>query len=327
MRKEKFIYNTHTLRYEKVQESLSTRVLRIFGVLCAIVLTAGIFTLIAHKWFPSPKEEALQRQIKQMEQDYNDVLTNLELLSQELTNLQERDAYAHRMIFGMDPIDEGVWEGGIGGHDEYAKYRQFKESGQLMSAVSQKVDKLKRQMYIQSKSLDTIINMAKEKEIMLASIPSIKPVRSDKLARSVKLLSGFGRRIHPIYKVPRMHWGIDFTAPRNTPIQATGAGTVVRVENRSTGYGKHVVIDHGFGYQTLYGHMSRIDVKPGQRVTRGQQIGQVGSTGTSTAPHCHYEVTFRGQKVNPIHYCMDGLSPEEYQELVKAAEMANQSMD
>ncbi|MDX1667498.1 MAG: M23 family metallopeptidase [Saprospiraceae bacterium] len=327
MGRQKFIYNTHTLRYERVEESLSTRLLRVFGFICAALFTAFIITVISHRYFPSPKEKALMREIGQMRSEFGGVLSELDLLGEELKNIQDRDAYAHRMIFGMDPIDEGVWQGGVGGHDEYAEYRQLKNSGDLIISAKKKVSKLKRQMVLQSKSLDTVLNMAAEKEKMLASIPSIKPVRSDKLPRSVRLLSGFGRRIHPIYKMPRMHYGIDFTAPTNTPIQATGAGTVVRVERKRTGYGKSVIIDHGFGYQTLYAHMNRIDVKTGEKVKRGQQIGIVGSTGTSTAPHCHYEVHFKGQKVNPIHYVMDGLSPEEYQELVKISEMANQSFD
>lgn len=327
MRKEKFFYNTHTLRYEKVVEPLSTKLLRIFGFVCAALFTAFVISLISHRYFPSPKEKAQSKEIKQLKSEFIELSHNYDFLSEVLSNIQERDAYAHRMIFGMDPVDEGVWEGGVGGHDQYQDYRQMKNTGGLVIDVKQKVDKLKRQIDIQSRSLDTIIDLAKEKELLLASIPSIKPVRSDKLPRSVRLLSGFGRRIHPIYKVPRMHNGIDFTAPKGTPIQATGAGKIVRIENKRTGYGKNVIIDHGYGYKTLYAHMSRIDVVVGQKVTRGQQIGLVGNTGTSTAPHCHYEVHVKGTKVNPIHYCMDGLEPDEYQELVEAAEMANQSFD
>ena len=327
MRKEKFIYNTHTLRYEKVEESLSTRLLRVFGFLCATVFTAFLFTLIIYQYFPSPKEQSLLSEIDQIKVEYDKVLDELSVLNQELDHLQERDAYAYRMVFGMEPIDEDVLEGGIGGHDEYKLLRQFKHSGEMMAQVRERIRKLKHKMVLQSKSLDTILTVAEEKEEMYASIPSIKPVRSDRLPRSVRLLSGFGYRIHPIYKVRKMHAGIDFTAPRGTPIQATGNGTVKRVEKRSTGYGYNVVIDHGFGYQTLYAHMSRIDVQVGEKVKRGQQIGAVGSTGTSTAPHCHYEVIYKGQKVNPINYVLDGLTPKEYQELVRAAEKVNQSMD
>ncbi len=326
MRREKFIYNTQTLRYEKVEESLSTKILRVFGFICTALLTAFIFTLAAHRFFPSPKEKALMREIDHMKLKYEHVLGDLDVLNQELDNLQQRDAYAHRLIFGMDPIDKGVWEGGVGGHDQFEDVRQYTQSGDLMAGVMQKVQRLKRQMVLQSKSLDTIFTMAKEKEQMLASIPSIKPVRGDKLARQVRYLSGFGMRIHPIFKVPKMHYGMDFTAPRGTPIQATGSGKVIKAKFSSS-FGNHVIIDHGYGYQTLYAHLKKIDVKTGEQVVRGQKIGVVGSTGRSTAPHCHYEVHYKGQPVNPIHYCMDGLSVEEYQEMVKSAEMHNQSLD
>lgn len=267
------------------------------------------------------------REITQMRVEYDKLIDEFAILDKELDHLQERDAYAYRMVFGMDPVDDDVLEGGIGGHDQYKLLRQFRHSGELMAQANERVRKLKHKMVMQSKSMDTVITAAIEKEAMLAAIPSIKPVRSDRLPRSVRLLSGFGYRLHPVYKVRKMHTGIDFTAPRGTPIQATGNGVVERMEKRSTGYGFNVVIDHGYGYKTLYAHMSRIDVKEGQQVKRGQQIGVVGSTGTSTAPHCHYEVIYKGKKVNPINYVLDGLSPKEYQELVKAAERVNQSMD
>ncbi len=327
MRKEKFVYNTHSLRYEKVEESVGTKVIRVFGFVCAAIFTAFIFTLVMHRYFPSPKERALMREIAQMQAEYSHLMSDFEMLNQELDHLQEKDAYAYRTIFGMDPIDEDVLEGGIGGHDEYAAYRQFTHSGEVLVSAKQRLRKLKHRMVMQSKSLDTILNLAEEKEAMLASIPSIKPVRSDKLARRVVLLSGYGPRIHPIFKVKKMHWGIDFTAPTGTPIQATGDGVVERVERRNSGYGYNVIIDHGYGYRTLYAHMSRIDVKAGQKVKRGQQLGLVGSSGTSTAPHCHYEIFYKGQRVNPINFVLDGLSPEEYQELAEAAAAVNQSLD
>jgi murein DD-endopeptidase MepM/ murein hydrolase activator NlpD len=180
---------------------------------------------------------------------------------------------------------------------------------------------------LQSKSLDEILRLAQQKEEMLAAIPSIKPLRSDKLRRDIQLLSGFGWRTHPIHKVRKMHAGIDFSAPKGTSIQATGNGKVIKVERKSTGYGVAVTIDHGYGYQTLYGHMWKVNVEVGEKVVKGQKIGEVGSTGTSTAPHCHYEVIYKGKKVNPIHYCMDGLTPEEYAEMAEAAERLNQSFD
>lgn len=325
MRREKFTYNTQTLRYEKVVEPLSVTILRIFGFFCAAVLTGFIFMVLAHRYFPSPNEKALLREVEQLQAEIDLAGENFDALGSVLNKIQERDAYAHRMLFGMDPIDEAVWEGGIGGHDKYKDYRQFRNSGDAIIALKEKVDKLKLQMDLQSKSLDTIINNAKSKEEMFASIPSIKPVRSDKLARELKLLSGFGYRIHPVYKVPKMHAGIDFTAPRGTPIQSTGNGKVIQA-GYGSGYGKRVIIDHGYGYQTLYGHMDRIDVKIGDVVKRGQAIGIVGSTGVSTAPHCHYEVIYKNQKIDPIQFVTDGLTPEEYQQLVEAAANENQSL-
>jgi murein DD-endopeptidase MepM/ murein hydrolase activator NlpD len=325
MRREKFTYNTQTLRYEKVVEPLSVTVLRIFGFFCAAVLTGFIFMVLAHQYFPSPKEKAANREIEMLRNELELQSESYDELSEVLTKIQERDAYAHRMLFGMDPIDQGVWEGGIGGHDKYKEFRQYRQSGEDIVTLKEKVDKLKRQMDLQSRSLDTILTFANDKEEMLMSIPSIKPVRSDKLARGLKLLSGFGYRIHPVYKVPKMHWGIDFTAPRGTPIQATGNGKVISA-GIGSGYGNRVVIDHGYGYHTLYGHMDRIDVKVGDEVKRGQAIGIVGSTGVSTAPHCHYEVTYKGQKIDPIQFVTDGLTPEEYQQLVEAASTENQSL-
>lgn len=317
--------SAQTLRYEKVVEPLSATLLRIFGFVCAAVFSAFILTLLSHRYFPSPNERVLQAEINQLKTELESAGEEVSLLSQALSNVKKRDAYAHRMIFGMDPIDEAVWEGGVGGHDEYENYRQFRYSGDVMAGVREKIDLLKRQMDMQSRSLDTIINLAEAKEAMLSAIPSIKPVRGDK-TRSVNVLSGFGFRIHPIHKIRKMHNGIDFTAPTGTPIQATGAGRVVKAGSGS-GFGNHVIIDHGYGYKTLYAHMSRLDVREGQTVKRGQPIGKVGSTGTSTAPHCHYEVHYRGMPINPIQFVTDGLTPTEYQELVRASEASNQSFD
>ena len=176
-------------------------------------------------------------------------------------------------------------------------------------------------------SLDTLSQIAHIHEDRLASIPSIKPIQEDKLKRKVRHLSGYGMRIHPVHKVKKMHKGIDFTAPKGTAIQATGNGVVKKVEKKRTGYGTSILIDHGYGFSTLYGHLNEVSVKKGQQVKKGEVIGKVGSTGTSTAPHCHYEVRINDVAVNPIDYCLDGLSPEEYQLLVRMAHEENHSFD
>lgn len=327
MAREKFIYNTQTLRYEKVVEPLSSKILRIAGMVCAVAFTAFIFTLALYKYAPSPKEQQLKREIEQMKTQYVSLNQELERMTGVLENIQERDAYAHRMIFGMEPIDKGVWEGGVGGHEKYQHLTAYENSGETLKNTLEKVDKIKRKLFLQSKSLDTIMTQAQSKEEMYASIPSIKPIRSDKLKRRINLLSGFGRRMHPVHKVVKMHYGIDFTAPKGTTIQATGNGKVVEIKKKRTGYGWSIKIDHGYGFQSFYAHLSKISVKRGQRVTKGEKIGLVGSTGTSTAPHCHYEILKNGKRVNPINYCMDGLTAEEYEEMVKASERQNQSFD
>lgn len=327
MRKDKFFYNTQTLRYERFELSWSQKLLRIFGFFCTVVFSGFLLMLLVNKFFPSPQEVALKQEIEQLSFEYKTLLTDLKDMDSNLRKVYEKDAYAYRLIFGLDPIDQSVWEGGTGGSDKYEDYRRFVYSGQLMVDVKTRVEKLKRQLNMQNRSIDELIVRAKEREEELAAVPSIKPVRSDNLRMELRLLSGFGNRIHPVFKVVKFHTGIDFTAPQGTPIQATGNGKVISVENNKSGYGNCVVIDHGFGYISRYAHMYKVDVRVGEKVLRGQQIGLVGSTGTSTAPHCHYEIEKNGVKVNPIHYVMDGLTPEEYQELVKAAETSNQSLD
>jgi murein DD-endopeptidase MepM/ murein hydrolase activator NlpD len=231
------------------------------------------------------------------------------------------------MILGVKPIDDGLWNGGIGGHDKYKSLENFKETGKLIKENLEKVEELKIKIDIQKKSLDSLYRIAEVKEKKLASIPSIKPVRETSLKKDVKFLSGFGMRIHPIHKLRRFHKGIDFTAPKGTDIQATGNGKVVSINKVGSGYGKHVMIDHGYGYKTLYAHMHTIEIKEGAIVKKGQTIGKVGNTGSSTGDHLHYEVWLNGVAINPIDFCLDGLSAREYQELVKRAATDNQSLD
>jgi murein DD-endopeptidase MepM/ murein hydrolase activator NlpD len=267
------------------------------------------------------------REIGQMKAQYTAINSDIDMLSKVLENVQERDANVHRIIFGMDPIDENVWNGGVGGHNKYGALTKFKNTGELLVESREKVDKLKRQLAIQSKSLDEVEDLSSKREEMMASVPAIKPIRSDNIKRNISSLSGFGMRMHPVFKRRKMHTGIDFTCPKGTPIHSSGDGKIVSIKHMKSGYGTHVIINHGFGYKSLYAHMSEVDVTLGQKIKRGQIIGKVGSTGTSTAPHLHYEVINKNKKVNPIHYCMDGLSDMEYQQLVNMASISNQSFD
>ncbi len=327
MRRERYVFNRQTLQYEKVVEPLRYTILRIFGFLCAAVFTGLIMLMFTHRYFPSPAEKLLIQENDLLRAEIDEAFQQVASVSKVVENLQKRDAHAHRMIFGMKPIDEDVWNAGIGGHDAYENLRQLPRTGEQVAGLRQQIDQLKHQIDLQSRSLDSITLMAAHKEEMLASIPSIKPVRADKVNRTLVQLSGFGYRIHPIFRTQRMHWGIDFNAPVNTPIQATGKGKVEFAGNRHDGYGNCVIINHGFGFQTLYAHMEKISVKVGQPLLRGQVIGTIGSTGQSTGAHLHYEVIKDGQKVDPIQYCTDGLTPEEYQDFVRQAQQENQSFD
>jgi hypothetical protein len=327
MSKIKYVYNPQTLQFEPHRPPLKSKLTKVGGFISMMIVSCVGFYFIVNEYFPSPQEQALEREIDQMQYTYSSLIEDFNLLAGDLEKLHQKDSEVHRMIFGINPMDEGIWEGGIGGVDRYENLRNLRESGEVIAESLSKVEKIKRKVDLQNKSLDTLYRLALEKEKRLAAIPSIKPVVEDALKRKMRNLSGYGIRLHPVHKVKKLHTGIDFTAPRGTPIQATGNGTVIRVENRKSGYGKNVVIDHGYGFTSLYAHMQKVNVKKGQKVLKGQQIGEVGSTGTSTAPHCHYEVRVNGRAVNPIDYCLDGLSPEEYKELVEKASVENQSFD
>lgn len=327
MRQEKYVLNKHTLQYERIEPSLKSRFFSVGIYLTCTLIGAGILFKFSHEIFPTPKEQVLEQQLREMDQHFNSVTSEFDKISTEVEHLQEKDAQIHRMIFGMDPIDQNIWKGGTGGSDKYSFITKFEDSENLMEQTLDRIDQLKHKLNVQKKSMDTLYTKALVREEKLASVPSIKPVQEDKLKRNMRYLSGYGYRIHPVHKVKKFHKGIDFTAPTGTAIQATGNGVVKRVQKKSKGYGTNVVIDHGFGYETLYAHMAKCDVKTGEKVTKGQKIGEVGSTGTSTAPHLHYEVRIDGKPVNPIDYCMDGLTVSEYEELVHKSSQENMSID
>ena len=327
MKRAKYVYNEHTLQYEKLRLTPAEKLTRFSKIFVSILVCSGAIFGIAFKYFPTPKEKSLERETQQMAFHYENMKTDFLQIAEDLNQLQRKDADVHRMIFGLDPIDDAVWNGGVGGHKKYSTLENFSNTGEMITESLENVDKLKRKIELQRESLDMLFKMASAKEKKLASIPSIKPVVEDKLKRKIKHLSGYGIRLHPVHKVKKFHKGIDFTAPKGTAIQATGNGTVIRVEKKKRGYGHNVVIDHGYGYTTLYAHMKTINVKKGEKVNKGQKIGEIGSTGTSTAPHLHYEVRINGRAVNPIDYCLDGLSPTEYKELVSKAQEENQSFD
>lgn len=323
MSKVRYKYNTKTLSYEKAVTPFRTRIFRAISFLGTASVIGVISVIIAFKYFNSPKEKQLRSDLDQMKSQYEILNKRMDELSLVLDDLEEHDDHIYRAIFETDSIPDDIRRSGFGGADRYKSLQNF-ESSTLMISTTQKMDQLAKRMYIQSKSYDEVTRLAQNKEKMLASIPAIMPI-------SVKDLkgmpSGYGYRIHPIYKIVKMHTGMDFDAETGSPIYATGDGVVERADAEASGYGNHVVINHGYGYETLYGHMSQILVVPGQQVKRGEVIGKVGSTGTSSGPHCHYEVIRNGNKINPISYYFLDLTPLEYQQIIRQSSQSNQSFD
>ncbi len=324
MARIKYYYDTETCKYERVKVGTWDIVLNLLGFLSVSVVIATIMVLVHNTYFESPKEAALKKENEELQLYYD-------ILNQEMTDaqkmleaLQKRDDDIYRVINEAEPIPSTIREGGIGGTDRYKKLlEQGLEREELVLSTLQKIERLKKQMYIQTKSYDEIVALAKSKDKMYASIPAIQPITNKELTR---LASGYGMRIDPIYKVRRMHTGVDFSATRGTPIYSTGDGVVKKVSTHYGGYGKEVLIDHGYGYVTRYAHMSDFNVKKGQKVKRGECIGYVGSTGKSTAPHLHYEVIKNGKKVNPVHYFYNDLNEDEYQKILELSSIENQSL-
>ncbi len=323
MAKIKYYYDTKTLSYKRIELSPFDKLKRSLTFISASAFAGFIMLVVLFQFFDSPKEKRLKNEIENLLVQYdilNKKMTQIDLV---LDDLQERDDNIYRVIFEADPIPSSIRKAGFGGVNRYKDIRNF-SNAELVVEAAKKADKLSKQLYIQSKSFDDLIELAKNKADMLASIPAIQPIENKDLKR---MASGYGYRIHPIYKIRKLHTGMDFTAPQGTPIYATGDGKVEKVRRSRKGYGNHVVIDHGYGYQTLYAHMSKYIVYRGQKVKRGEVIGYVGSTGTSVAPHLHYEVIKNKRKINPVNFYYNDLSPEEYDKMLEIASQNNQSFD
>ncbi|PCJ86733.1 MAG: peptidase M23 [Flavobacteriales bacterium] len=319
----KYKYNPKTLTYEKVAITLRKRLLKIgFFILTGLVF-AVLIVISSYSFIDSPREKRLQRENQQLSLQYEIMNSRLSQMEGVLEDIQKRDDYIYREIFEAEPIPNNIRKAGFGGVNRYKQLYGY-DNSELTIETSKRLDKLSKQLYIQSKSFDEVYEMAKQKEKMLASIPAIQPISNKDLTR---VASGFGMRIHPIYKTRRRHDGMDFTAKIGTDIYATGNGKVVEVVRSRRGYGNHVVIDHGYGYRTLYAHMNKFKVRKGQKVKRGEIIGYVGNTGTSAGPHLHYEVVKNERKINPVNFYFNDLSPEEYEQMIEISSASNQSFD
>lgn len=324
MARIKYYYDTETCKYERVRVTTWDLTLNLMGFLSVSLIIAIGIVIVYNNYFDSPKEALLKKENEELHLYYEILEKEMEDANSMLVALQDRDDNVYRTIFEADAIPSTIRGAGFGGAQ---RYKNLLENGleqeELILANFQKLDKLKKQMYIQTKSYDEILDLAKDKSKMLASIPAIQPIANQELTR---LASGFGIRIHPILKVRKLHTGLDYSAPRGTPIYATGDGKIITVKTNFGGYGKEVEIDHGYGFVTKYAHMESFNVKQGQKIKRGECIGYVGNTGRSTAPHLHYEIIKDGQKINPVHYFYKDIDDEEFEKLLELASKENQSL-
>jgi murein DD-endopeptidase MepM/ murein hydrolase activator NlpD len=323
MAKVKYKFNPDSLSFDKVKLGVKAWVLRSVAYFMSSILLAGIYFLVFTYLVDSPEEKALKNEIAHMQLQYELVNRELDNLDKVLDHLQLTDDNLYRTIFEAEPIPASLRMGGIGGVNRYADLEGYANS-ELIIETALRIDKLKKKAYVQSKSFDDIVLLAREKEDMLRCIPAIQPISNRDLTRTA---SGWGLRIHPIYKIIRFHAGIDFTAPTGTEIYSTGDGKVLDVRSHKRDLGNHIIIDHGYGYKTVYAHLDRPNVKKGQVVKRGDVIGFVGSTGLSTAPHLHYEVKLNNRNVDPANYFFNDLTPEEYERLIEISARSGRTLD
>ncbi|ADY28528.1 MULTISPECIES: M23 family metallopeptidase [Cellulophaga] len=325
MSQVKYYYDPDTLSYRKIEHKKSKkfRNVALMFIGAAILGFLGLLLLLNTNLVNTPKELSLQRELHNYEFQFELLNKKMEQMEQVLANIEDRDNNIYRLYFEANPIPEEQRRAGFGGVNRYKSLEGFNNSDMIIDATK-RLEIIQKQMVIQSKSLDEITKLAEEKEKFLEAIPAIQPISNEDLTR---MASGYGWRSDPFTKVRKMHWGMDFTSPRGTPIYASGNGTVTRADASSTGYGKHIRIDHGYGYLTLYAHLSKYNVTAGQKVKRGDLIGFVGSTGRSEAPHLHYEVWKDGDRINPINFYYGNLSALEFENLLKHATQENQSLD
>jgi len=325
MSKVKYYYDHETLSYRPIHVTNKNRVSNfVLFILSSFLL--GLFSLLIllnSDWINTPAEIAQKRLIQNYELQFDILNKKLTQIETVVDNIEERDNNLYRVYFEASPIPEAQRRAGFGGVNRYKNLEGY-DNSELIINTAKRLDILSKQTVVQSRSLDEIERLASNKADLLKAIPSIQPIKNKDLTR---MASGFGYRTDPFTKKRRKHWGMDFTAKKGVPIYATGNGVIKRADNRSSGYGKHIRIDHGFGYVSLYAHLSKYNVRRGQKVKRGDIIGYVGNTGRSVGPHLHYEILKNNKKINPLNFYYGNLSQKEFDALVNQAKQENQSMD
>jgi murein DD-endopeptidase MepM/ murein hydrolase activator NlpD len=322
-KKVKYVFNHKTLSFEHARLTARHYIIKVLSYLSTSVVFTVVIVLIGTYFFDSPKERMLRRELRQYELQYKLINERLDKLQVVLNDMADRDDNIYRVIFESEPIPTEARKAGIGGADRYKDLEGYRNSDILVQ-TARKLDQITARMYVQTKSFDEVYEMAINKSRLLASIPAIQPISNHDLRR---LSSYFGYRTDPYYKVLKFHEGVDFSATPGTEMVATGDGVVFSAERSKSGYGNQIIIDHGFGYKTMYAHLQSFKVRTGERVKRGQIIGTVGSTGKSTSPHLHYEVWKNNKPVDPINYFFNDISPEQYEEMLNLSQRPSQTMD
>jgi murein DD-endopeptidase MepM/ murein hydrolase activator NlpD len=326
MAKSKYRFNPESLSFDRIERSFREKVLRVFSYLISSIVIGGGLLLIVSIFIDLPKERMLKRDNEFLKSQYGLLSRKMDNAFKVLEEIETRDDNLYRIIFEAEPIPKSVREAGFGGVNRYADLEGYQNS-EIVSNVAQRLDIVLNKLVVQSKSYDEVFDLAKTSDIMWASIPSIPPIATDELTRIASYYKK--SRLHPILKVYRPHLGVDFSAARGTKVYSTGDGTIkdIKLSRARSGYGTYILVDHGFSYESFYGHLDEVLVRVGQKVKRGDVIGLVGSTGLSVAPHVHYEVRKNGGAINPINYFFQDLSPEEYQRIIELSRMGGQSLD
>lgn len=325
MAKVKYYYDSENLAYRKIK----TRKRKKIGVAFLFLVASALFGLLSFilllntPYFETPKDRLLAREIEYLKLNYAILNKKINQVNSVADAIEERDNNLYRVYFNKAAIPDSIRKAGLSGINRYKTLEGY-DNSQLVTNTMKRIDVLSKELVIQSKSLDDILKLADAKSTFLSAIPAIQPVRNENLKR---LASGFGYRTDPFTKVRKMHEGMDFTAKTGTPIYATGDGVVIKADNSASGFGNHIVIRHGFGYETLYAHLSKYKARAGQHVNRGDVIGFVGSTGRSEGPHLHYEVHKDQKVVNPLNFYYGNISAAEYIAIAHLANQENQSLD
>jgi murein DD-endopeptidase MepM/ murein hydrolase activator NlpD len=323
MAKIRYQFNTKSLKIEEVKVTTKDRLKRLAGSMAFGLVFGVVVIVLAYNFISSPREKVLLNELEQYKFQYKIMNDRLDKVQKVLADVQDRDDNIYRVIFEAEPIPSEIRKAGFGGADRYEQLERIPNAAIVVN-TAKRLDEITSQLVVQSKSYDEVFKLAKNKEKLIASIPAIQPVNIHDLRRIGSL---FGYRTDPFYKVIKFHEGMDFSAAIGTPIYATGDGVVSEAEFNSGGYGNKITINHGYSYETVYAHLSKIKVKVGQRVKRGEIIGLMGNTGKSTAPHLHYEVHKAGVPMNPIYFFFNDITPAEYQAMLEMSLKPSQTMD